>query len=241
MLNKSTMNSDFSNLVSNGPTDIPGFEKEISKQIASMSQMVESAQDIEELIVAALKRRCNDRKTVMHAHLRLKHGANEEACTMTRTELAQLAEMVASKGAANAIFKRLANFCMRIAGLRNRIERIRQCSPVMKLNDIEGIYDTSNHRLLAAYAKNEETMRERHTQNHRELDSIMQTLFLDSEIHPELTENDLTALEAQCEHIAERGCSVQELRRLKIMEALLEEERFNSLMKKIGLMKKLDA
>jgi hypothetical protein len=227
------MHFNLASLVSNGPTDIPGFEKEISNQIASMSQMAESSNDIEELIVAALKRRCNDRRTVMHAHLRLKNGANSEACTMTRNELADLAEMVASKNAADPIFQQLANFYMRIAGLRNRIQQVRQpaMNPGMQLTEMKGMYNTSNRRLLASYAKNEENLHEKHRQNHRELDQLMQRLFLDSaDIHPELTHGDLPALEMQVEHIAERGCAVQELQRLKIMEAILEEDRFNKLM-----------
>ena len=237
-MTNSTMHSNLSTLISNGPTDIPGFEKEISNQLASMSQMAESSNDIEELIVAALKRRCNDRRTVMHAHLRLKNGANSEACTMKRNELADLAEMVASKHAANPIFMQLADFYMRIARLHNRIQQVRQpaMNPALQLAAIE--HDTSNPRLLASYAKNEENLHEKHRENHRELDQIMQRLFLDSEIHPELTHADLPALEMQVEHIAERGCAVQELQRLKIMEALLEEDRFNKLMQELTALTK---
>lgn len=233
-MTNSSMHSNFSTLVSNGPTDIPGFEKEISNQIEAMSQMVvESSNDIEELIVAALKRRCNDRRTVMHAHLRLKNGANSEACTMKWNELADLAEMIASKHAANPTFQQLADFYVRIACLHNRIQQVRQpaMNPAMQLAAIE--HNTSNHRLLASYAKNEENLHEKHRQNHRELDLIVQRLFLESEIHPELTHADLPALEMQVEHIAERGCAVQELQRLKIMEALLEEDRFNKLMQEL--------
>jgi hypothetical protein len=233
------MISDFSNLIQNGPTDVAGFEREISKQIASMSQMVDSLHDIEELIVAALKRRCNDRRTVMHAHLRLKNGAKSGACAMTWNEVADLAETVAPKGAANAIFHRLANFYMRIASLQNRIEHVRRCSPVVNTIELGGMHDsTSNPGLLTAYAKNEETLREKHHQNQRDLDRVMQTLFLDSEIHPDLTQTDLPVLEAQVNHIAERGCTVQELRRLKIMEALLEEDRFDALMKQLAALTK---
>ena len=233
----SSMHSNLANLVSNGPTDLPGFEKEISNQIASMSQMFESSNDIEELIVAALKRRCNDRRTVLHAHLRLKNGANSEACTMKRNELADLAEMVASKHAADPIFQQLADFYMRMARLRNRIQQVRQpaMNPAMQLAE----HNTSNRRLLASYAKNEENLHEKHRQNHRELDQIMQRLFLESaDIHPELTHADLPALEMQVEHIAERGCAVQELQRLKIMEALLEEDRFNKLMQELTALTK---
>lgn len=233
------MISDFSNLIQNGPTDVAGFEREISKQIASMSQMVDSSHDIEELLVAALKRRCNDRRTVMHAHLRLKNGAKSGACAMTWNEVADLAETVASKGAANAIFHRLANFYMRIASLQNRIEHVRRCSPVVNPNELGGMRNsTSNPGLLTAYAKNEETLREKHHQNQRDLDRVMQTLFLNSEIHPDLTQTDLPVLEAQVNYIAERGCTVQELRRLKIMEALLEEDRFDALMKQLAALTK---
>ena len=236
-MTNSSMHSNLASLVSNGPTDIPGFEKEISKQIAAMSQMVESSNDMEELIVAALKRRCNDRRTVLHAHLRLKNGANSEACTMKRNELADLAEMVASKHAADSIFQQLADFYMRIARLHNRIQQVRQpaMNPAMQLAE----HNTSNRRLLASYAKNEENLHEKHRQNHRELDQIMQRLFLESaDIHPELTHADLPALEMQVEHIAQRGCAVQELQRLKIMEALLEEDRFNKLMQELTALTK---
>ena len=230
------MNSDFSNIIINSSTDFYGFEKEISTQITSISKMVESSRDIESLIFDALMRRCNDLKTVMHAQLRLKNGANSEVYTMKRNELADLAaEMIASKDAANIIFKRLANFYVRIASLHNRIEHVRQCSPAMQLAAMEGMHnDTLNHRLLMAYEKNEKNMREKHHQNHRDLNQIMQTLFLDSEIHPELTLDDLPALEMQVEHIAQRGCAVQELRRLKIIEALLEGDRFHKLMQELS-------
>jgi hypothetical protein len=228
----STTDSDFSNVICiNEPTTISEFEKEISKQIASMSKMTENLHDIEELIVDALKRRCNDRKTIMHAHLRLKNGAT--TCTMTWNELAELSEMIAFKGAANAIIKRLANFYVRIAALQNQIQHARQS--VEKTHHHEPfIHENSNHALLSAYEKNEETIREKHQQNQRELDQIMRSLFLNSEIHPQLTENDLPALETQVQHIAQRGCVVQELRRLKIIEALLEETQCNKLLQELA-------
>ena len=61
----------------------------------------------------------------------------------------------------------------------------------------------------------------------------MRALFLDGEIHPDLTEDDLPALELQVEHIAERGCAAQELRRVKIVEALLEQRRLDDLLNKL--------
>lgn len=215
------------------PIDISGFEKEISKQIPAMSKMIETSHDIEELVIDALKRRCNDRKTMMHAHLRLKNGANVKEYTMHWNELADLSEMIAAKGAVNEINKRLAKFYVRIAALCNRVKDVQRCFPPIKAEETQLMHDSSNHKLVSAYSKNEETMNEKHQRNHNELNQIMAKLFLGLEIHPELTENDLHALETQVECIAERGCAVQELRRLKIKEALLEENQFNKLMQEL--------
>lgn len=228
--NMSNFNSDFSNIISDNPIDIMEFEKEISKRITSMAQMTQNSRDIEDLIVEALKRRCNDRKNIIHAHLRLKNGATMETFTISWNELSDLTEMVASKGAANAIRQRLANFYVRIANLHHQIEQARHSLPLATIKEMG--FDPLHHPnsiLTTAYAKNEQNMREKHHQNHRALDQIMQTLFLDSEIHPQLTEHDLPALEMQVKHIAESGCAVNELRRLKIIEAMLEERRFNQL------------
>ncbi len=170
-------------------------------------------------------------------HLRLKMGANAEPHEMTRRELGELAELVAAKGAANAIIQRLANFYARIAMLRARIEAIlRSSSADPAVNptnpDVQGVQGVEQ-QLLAAYAKNEESLREKRDQNQRELDRIMRALFLDGAIHPDLTEADLPALETQVEHIAERGCTAQELRRVKIVEALLEQRRLGALLSKL--------
>jgi hypothetical protein len=228
------MDANVLNAFDVGPTDVAGFEKEMSGQMTAMSQI--PPQDIEELIARALKRRCNcknDRKASLHMHLRLKNGANADTLAMTRHELAELAETVAAKGAANAIVKQLANFYVRIAMLRARIEDVRHsaCSSVDATVTVAaasgGKYE---NQLLAEYAKNEETLREKRDQNQRELDRIMRALFLEADIHPDLTDDDLRALELQVEHIAERGCTTQELRRLKITEALLEQRRLDALL-----------
>ena len=231
------LDADVLNAFDGGPTDVAGFEKEMSGQMTAISQIPQ--QDIEELIVWALKRRCNgknDRKASLHMHLRLKNGANADTIAMTRHELAELAETVAAKGAANAIVKQLANFYGRIAMLRARIEDVRHsaCSSVAGLDVTVTVAPASGskyeNQLLAEYAKNEEDLREKRDQNQRELDRIMRALFLESDIHPDLTDDDLRALEMQVEHIAERGCTTQELRRLKITEALLEQRRLDALL-----------
>ena len=168
-------------------------------------------------------------------HLRLKTGANAEPREMTRRELGELAELVAAKGAANAITQRLANFYARIAMLRARIEAVHRSSADPDVPGVPGVPDVQGveQQLLAAHAKNEESLREKRDQNQRELDRIMRALFLDGEIHPDLTEDDLPALELQVEHIAERGCAAQELRRVKIVEALLEQRRLDDLLNKL--------
>lgn len=226
---------DLSSLILGAPTDAAGFEKELNAQIAAITA---DARDVEELIADALKRRCNcnnGRKEAMQMHLRLKMGANAEPREMTRRELGELAELVAAKGAANAIIQRLANFYARIAMLRARIEAAHRslADQVNLANpDVQGVQGVEQ-QLLAAYAKNEESLREKRDQNQRELDRIMRALFLDGDIHPDLTEADLPALETQVEHIAERGCTAQELRRVKIVEALLEQRRLGALLSKL--------
>ena len=234
---------DLSSLVRGPPTDVAGFEKELMAMAGQMALVAPltaaDARDIEELIADALKRRCsykNGCRGAMHMHLRLKTGAKAEPGEMTRHELAELAELVAAKGAANAIAQRLANFYVRIAMLRARIEAIsRSFSADPAANpgnpgnpgnpDVQGNGKYEN-QLLAAHAKNEESLREKRDQNQRELDRIMRALG-------DITEDDLPALETQVEHIAERGCTVQELRRVKIVEALLEQRRLDSQLRMI--------
>ena len=230
------------------PTDVAGFEQELNAQIAGIAAAIAAAttaanaRDMEELIADALKRRCtNGRKEALHMHLRLKTGANAEPREMTRRELGELAELVAAKGAANTIIQRLANFYVRIAMLRARIEAAHRSSVDPGVPGVPGVPGNGvgngngkyEQQLLAPHAKNEESLREKRDQNQRELDRIMRALFLDGDIHPALTEDDLPALETQVEHIAERGCTAQELRRVKIVEALLEQRRLDDLLNKL--------
>ena len=224
-------------------TDVSGFEKEISSQLANTSHMIVSdARDVEDLIADALKRRCchsNNRRAALHMHLRLKKGDSQT--TMTRHEMADLAEMVATKGAPNAIVKRLANFYVRIAMLRAQIEETRRsldaCCTDIPIINMNNMNNANAKNLRAAHAKNEESLCEKRNENQRELTRIMNALFLDASvgsIHPALTEDDLPALETQAQHIAERGCATQELRRLKIMEAALEQQRLDELMAELN-------
>ena len=229
-------------MMGGAPTDLAGFEKELMAMAGQMAVGSTDARDIEELIADALKRRCsckNGCRGAMHMHLRLKTGANAEPDKMTRCDLAELADLVTAKGAANAIVQRLANFYVRIAMLRARIEAILRSSSaaVQAVQGVQGVQGNGKYeqQLLAAHAKNEESLREKCDQNRHELDRIMRALFLGNDIHPALTEDDLPALETQVEHIAERGCIVQELRRVKIVEALLEQRRLDALLNQLRM------
>jgi len=230
----STNSSFLGSVSADEPIDVAGFDALMSSQIANMSQpdlrlFAASAQDIEELIADALKRRCgNHCGNALHMQLRLKKGARPDTEPIARNELADLAEMVAAKGATNAIMKRLANFYVRIAKLRARIDEVRSADADGRCGiDIAAItHENSNIKhLLAAHAKNEEGRLEKQNENQRELDRIARAI-----VHPDLTEDDLPALEMQVEHIAERGCTTHELRRIKMVEAAVEWQRYDELM-----------
>jgi hypothetical protein len=206
--------------------NIVEFERDMNALIIQTQR--QPMQAIKEAIMAEVLSKCNKRSAI-HMHLRLKHGANARTHTMSRHELADLVEMISSNE--NDIAKRLANFYARIAVLRARIEEFTSTMSEidlvhdvdMNMNPIHPKTSDVNH-LLELYAKNEEKRREKQNENQREFAQIMQSSW-----NPDLTEDDLCALETRVEHIAERGYAAEDLRRLKIMEAVLEERRFNEL------------
>jgi hypothetical protein len=211
---------------------IAGIEKAISKQIMSQDVNDINAQALEDLIAGALKHHTTHgtkRRVALHVHLRLKNGANE--VPMNRHELADLAEMVATDGGINDIMKRLAKLYVRIAQLRARIMAELSSTDEAVIN-IHGIGNIEH--LQTAYAINELNIHEKRNENQRELNRIMRALFLDSDIHPNLTEDDLSALEMQVDHIAGRGCATQELRRLKIMEAALAQQKYDAIIAELN-------
>ena len=205
------------------PMNIVEFERDMNALIIQNQRR--PMQAIKEAIMAEVLSKCNKRSAI-HMHLRLKHGANARTHTMSRRELADLVEMISSNE--DDIAKRLANFYARIAVLRARIEELTTMSEMdlvgdMNVNPIHLKTSDVTH-LLELYAKNEEKRREKQNENQREFAQIMQSSW-----NPALTEDDLCALETRVEHIAERGYAAEDLRRLKIMEAVLEERRFNEL------------
>jgi len=210
--------------------DVVEFEKEMWDRDRDRDQQPHQqpqSGDMEARIADALKHQGKyDRMTAIHIYLRLKNGANARLHAMTRHELADLVEMFASNDAVNAIVKRLATFYARIAQLRARIEEINSTMAGMDCCctvDISAIHP--HEHLLAAHSKNEEKRREKQNAHQRELFRIME-----SSIHPDLTEDDLPALEMQVDRIVERGFAAEEMRRLKIVEAALEQQRLDELM-----------
>jgi hypothetical protein len=209
------------------------FERDISRQI--MSQDVTDV-DAGKLIADALNHNHTHgtkRRIALHIHLRLKNGAGASEVPMNRHELVDLAEMVATDCAIHDIIKRLANFYVRIAHLRARIMASETDEAItntdVNINSIRNI-----ERLQSAYATNERTMHEKRNENQRELTRIMQALFLDSDIHPNLTEGDLPALEMQVDRIIGRGYVAQELRRLKILEAALAQQKYDAIIAELN-------
>jgi hypothetical protein len=215
---------------------IAGIEKAISKQIMSQDVNSIDVQTLEDLIAGALKHHHTHgtkRRVAMHVHLRLKNGATE--VPMNRHELVDLAEMVATDDAINDIMKRLATFYVRIAQLRARIISTAEISSTDETITNINIHSIRNiEHLQTAYATNERNIHEKRNENQRELNRIMRALFLDSDIHPNLTEDDLSALEMQVDHIAGRGCTTQELRRLKIMEAALAQQKYDAIIAELN-------
>ena len=222
---------------SSGSLDLVAFEREMHGHYNHNHHNHDDDDDddnhaLEAQIADALTREGkNDRMSTISMHLRLKHGANARPRAMSRRELADLVEMFASSEAASTIISRLANFYARIAIMRARIVKINSTISGMDLAncgvDINAIHSKNGNmdRLLALYTKNEENRREKQNTNQRELARIME-----SAIHPDLTEHDLRALEIQVDHIVERGFSAEEMRRLQIIEAVLEQNRLDELL-----------
>jgi len=215
-----------------GSLDLVAFERDMHGRMADHNHDDDNIHTLEAQIADALTREGkNDRMSTISMHLRLKHGANARPRAMSRRELADLVEMFASSEAANTIISRLVNFYARIAIMRARIVKINSTISGMDLAncgvDINAIHSKNGNmdRLLALYTKNEENRREKQNTNQRELARIME-----SAIHPDLTEHALRALEIQVDHIVERGFSAEEMRRLQIIEAVLEQNRLDELL-----------
>ena len=224
--------ASFAHVLQGGPVELDEFEKEIGRPLLRMDSSMDAKlqTDIEDIIADALMRRsCNP----IHIHLRLKQGFNPDA-KLTHRELHDMATLMFSDKENQA--RELARFYTRIANLRARImqEQATQSQ--------SGSHQTMcpiNGRLQRAYAQQTENMHTKQRENRAHFERIMRTLVLNPDhehrcIHPQLTSPDLDALELQVQDILECGCATHELRRIKIVEAAIEEQTCDALIAELN-------
>ena len=232
----------FADALQGRPVELDEFEKEISRPLLMMDlPMDEKMQtDVEDIIAEALMRRsCNP----IHIHLRLKQGFNADA-TLTRRELNDISTMMFSDKANQCMIRarELAHFYVRIATLRARIKQEQEQEQEQEQTTQSGSPQTMcpmNGRLQRAYAQQTENMRNKQRENQEHFNRIRQTLVLNPDhdyrcIHPQLTSPDLDALELQVQNILECGCATHELRRIKIVEAAIEEQTCDALIAELN-------
>ena len=227
----------FSDVVQGPPVELHEFEKEISRPLLRIDAPLDAQQsqnDVQTLIVEALMRRsCNP----VQMHLRLKQGFNPDA-TLTRRELQELFSQ-ASNVKCKPMASELAHFYVRIANIRARIIEEQRQQQQQQQQQSEAAMMDGNGKLQRAYVAQKETMRIKQRENQAQFSRIMRTIMSepDSEdrcIHPELKEADLAALELQVQDILEGGCATNELRCIKIMEAALEQQKYDALIAELN-------
>ena len=235
----------FSDMLQGPPVELHEIEKEISRPLLRMDAPLDaqSQTDIQRLIVEALMRRsCNP----VQIHLRLKQGFNPDA-TLTRRELQELSSLFFSQ-ASNAKCKpmasELAKFYVRIANIRARIIEEQQQQRQQQQYQEQSEAAMMDGKLQRAYAAQKENMRIKQKEKQAQLSRIMRTIVSepDSEdrcIHPELKEADLDALELQVQDILEGGCATHELRCIKMMEAALEQQKYDALIAELNALNEM--
>ena len=227
--------ASFAHVLQGEPVELDEFEKEIGRPLLRMdSSMDEKMQtDIEDIIADALMRRsCNP----IHVHLRLKQGFNPDA-TLTHRELHDMATLMFSDKDNQA--HELARFYTRIANLRARIMQEQAMQSQSHPDQTMYPMVAMNGRLQRAHAQQTENMRTKQRENQAHLTRIMQTLVLNPDhdhrcIHPKLTGPELDALELQVQDILECGCATHELRRIKIVEAAMEQQTCDALITELN-------
>jgi hypothetical protein len=186
----------------------------------------------EDIIVDALLRvKCNP----IQMHMRLKKGFND-TITMSMDELR---DMPSDKDAA----RNLARFYIRIANLRARIlNELQQMQQAEQSEQSEQSdqSEQSEDQLQRAYATELENMRNKQRENREHFARIMQTIISDpaseqGRVHPpDLTDASLDALELQVHDIMERGCTSNQLRCIKIREAVMEQRIYDALIAELN-------
>ena len=181
----------------------------------------------ETIIVDALLRlNCNP----IQMHMRLKKGFND---TMSMDELCDM-----PSDNANAALN-LARFYIRIANLRARILNELQQMQQAEQSEQSDQSKQSEDQLQRAYATELENMRNKQRENREHFARIMQTIISDPEseqgkVHPDLTDAALDALELQVHDIMERGCTSNQLRCIKIREAVMEQRICDALIAELN-------
>ena len=181
----------------------------------------------ETIIVDALLRlNCNP----IQMHMRLKKGFND---TMIMDELRDM-----PSDNANAA-RNLARFYMRIANLRARILNELQQMQQAEQSDQSEKSEQSEDQLQRAYATELENMRNKQRENREHFARIMRTIISDpaseqGRVHPDLTDAALDALELQVHDIMERGCTSNQLRCIKIREAVMEQRIYDALIAELN-------
>ena len=184
----------------------------------------------ETIIVDALLRlNCNP----IQMHMRLKKGFND---TMIMDELRDM-----PSDNANAALN-LARFYIRIANLRarilNELQQMQQAEQSEQSDQSEKS-EQSEDQLQRAYAIELENMRNKQRENREHFARIMRTIISDpaseqGRVHPDLTDAALDALELQVHDIMERGCTSNQLRCIKIREAVMEQRICDALIAELN-------
>jgi hypothetical protein len=230
----------FLDLLQGEPIPISDFENEVSKLILLVDSPFDdqSQRDIQEIIADALKRRCCNPKTVIQMHMRMKKGMNPNAA-LNQQELNDLSDLFLSSNKNKnskiaEVSNRLANFYVRLANMRALILQQQQPQQQPQQPPFVG-----NDDLMAAYSKTKEAMHAKQRENQEHFARILRTIILDPDsekrrIHPDLTDADMVTLQMQLHDLVEGGCATYELRCLKIMEAAIEQQKYDALIAELN-------
>jgi hypothetical protein len=240
----------FSDVLQGPPVELQEIENEISRPLLRIdAPLDEQSQSL--IADAVMRRSCNP----LQIHLRLKQGFNSDA-TLTRRELQDLSSLFFSNDAnANTKCKplahKLAKFYVRIANIRARIiedqqqqQQQQQQHQQQQQQQQQQQPGTMDPKLQRAYDTQKENMRNKQRENQAHISRIMRTIMLDPDsqdrcIHPELKEADLDALEQQVQDILESGCATHELRCIKIMEAAMEQQKYDALIAELNALNEM--
>jgi hypothetical protein len=232
----------FSDLLQGDPIPISDFENEVSKLILMVDSPFDdqTQKDVQAIIADALKRRCCNPKTVIQMHMRMKKGMNPNAA-LNQLELNDLSDLFLSSNKNKnskiaEVSNRLANFYVRLANMRAVILQQQRLPQQPQQPPFAFV---GNNDLMAAYSKTKEAMHAKQSENQEHFARILRTIIADPHsekrsIHPDVTDADMVTLEMQLHDLVESGCATYELRCLKIMEAAIEQQKYDALIAELN-------